>query len=144
MLKTVGRQEEGVAAYRKAIALRPSLGEAWWSLANLKTVKFSDADIVAMQTAIETPGLAVEDRIHLEFALGKAMHDLGRTDEAFTHYERGNALRLKSRPYRSRDIAGIVDRCIEQELRRRSRSVAAAATRAIPFSSSACRGRGRP
>ncbi len=76
-------------------------------------MKFSDADIVAMQTALEAPGLAVEDRIHLEFALGKAMHDLGRTDEAFTHYERGNALRLKSRPYRSRDIAGIVDRCIE-------------------------------
>ena len=95
-------QEEGIAAYRKAIALRPSLGEAWWSLANLKTVKFDDADIVAMQHALEAPGLADEDRFHLEFALGKAMHDLGRTDERSLIMQRGNALRLKSRPYRSR------------------------------------------
>jgi tetratricopeptide (TPR) repeat protein len=113
MLKTVGRLEDGIAAYRRAIALHPSLGEAWWSLANLKTVKFSDADIVAMRAALETPGLAVADRLHLEFALGKAMHDLGRTGEAFGHYERGNALRSTSRPYRPRAIAGIVDRCIE-------------------------------
>lgn len=113
LLKTVGRLEEGIAAYRKSIDLRPSLGEAWWSLANLKTVKFSDADILAMQAEIEEPGLAAEDRLHLDFALGKAMHDLGRPDEAFTHYERANALRLKLRPYRSRAIHGIVDRCIE-------------------------------
>ena len=49
MLKTVGRQDEGIAAYRKAIELKPTLGEAWWSLANLKTVKFDEADVAAME-----------------------------------------------------------------------------------------------
>ncbi len=39
MLKTVGRQADGIVAYRKAIEIKPALGEAWWSLANLKTVK---------------------------------------------------------------------------------------------------------
>jgi hypothetical protein len=43
-LKTVGRQADAVAAYRKAIAQRPVLGEAWWSLANLKTVRFDEED----------------------------------------------------------------------------------------------------
>ena len=43
MLKTVGRQAEGIAAYRQAIELKPSLGEAWWSLANLKTIRFDEA-----------------------------------------------------------------------------------------------------
>ncbi|HET8749884.1 MAG TPA: sulfotransferase [Sphingomicrobium sp.] len=113
MLKTVGRLAEGVKAYRKAIAIKPALGEAWWSLANLKTVKFGAADIEAMQKALTAPRLSDEDRFHLDFALGKAMHDAGRTDEAFAHYSKANALRLKSQPYRPRSLSKIVDRCIE-------------------------------
>jgi tetratricopeptide (TPR) repeat protein len=114
MLKTVGRQAEGVAAYRKAIALKPELGEAWWSLANLKTVRFEESDIDAMKTALRAAGLSDEDRFHLDFALGKAMHDAGRADEAFEHYSRANALRLKSQPYRAEEVTRTVDRCIEK------------------------------
>jgi tetratricopeptide (TPR) repeat protein len=114
MLKTVGQQSEGIAAYRQAIALRPTLGEAWWSLANLKTVKFDDADLIAMKAALETPGLKDEDRFHLDFALGKALHDLGRAGEAFDHYSNANALRLKSQPYDANDVTEKVDRCIAE------------------------------
>ena len=114
MLKTVGRLEEGVAAYRKAIELKPALGEAWWSLANLKTVKFREADSAAMRDALETPGLTDPDRLHLDFALGKAMHDEGRADEAFAHYARANALRLETHPYRAHVLTKTVDRCIER------------------------------
>jgi tetratricopeptide (TPR) repeat protein len=112
MLKTIGRQADGIAAYRKAIALQPALGEAWWSLANLKTVKFEVADLEAMDQALGSPGLSDEDRFHLDFALGKALHDVDRTDEAFAHYSTANALRLKSQPYRPEEISGTVDRCI--------------------------------
>jgi tetratricopeptide (TPR) repeat protein len=114
MLKTIGRQPEGVAAYRKALALQPSLGEAWWSLANLKTVKFDESDIAAMEQALGLPGLSDEDRFHLDFALGKAMHDAGRTDEAFAHYRKANALRLKGQPYEAAVLTRTVDRCIAQ------------------------------
>ena len=113
MLKTVGRQAEGVAAYRKAIEIRPELGEAWWSLANLKTVKFDEDDIAAMQHALQSPKLTDEDRFQLDFALGKAMHDAGRADDAFEHYSKANALRLKSQPYRPGEIRRTVDRSIE-------------------------------
>lgn len=113
MLKTIARLEDGIAAYRKAIAMRPTLGEAWWSLANLKTVKFDEADIAAMQAALEAPGLSEPDRYHLDFALGKALHDARRHDEAFAHYAAGNALRLKSHPYRPGTISNLVDRCIK-------------------------------
>jgi tetratricopeptide (TPR) repeat protein len=112
MLKTVGRQADGIAAYRQAIAIRPSLGEAWWSLANLKTVKFDDADVAAMEAAARTAGLSAEDRFHLDFALGKAMHDAGRWDEAFGHYSDANSLRLKSQPYEAADTTRAVDRAI--------------------------------
>lgn len=110
MLKTVGRLDDGVAAYRKAIALRPELGEAWWSLANLKTVKFGEGDIAAMKQALSAAAME-EDRFHLDFAIGKAMHDAGDAEEAFGFYERANALRLKSQPYRAGDISRTVDRC---------------------------------
>jgi Tfp pilus assembly protein PilF len=113
MLKTIGRLAEGIAAYRRAIALKPTLGEAWWSLANLKTVRFDEADIEAMRSGLATADLGEEDRFHLEFALGKAMHDLGRSDEAFGHYAHGNALRRERRPYQSGKLTRTVDRCIE-------------------------------
>ena len=113
MLKTVGKLQEGIDAYRKAIELKPELGEAWWSLANLKTVGFDGADIAAMLRALDEPGLGDADRLHLEFALGKAMHDAGRPDEAFDHYSRGNALRRKHHPFDGERVTRRVDRSIE-------------------------------
>jgi tetratricopeptide (TPR) repeat protein len=113
MLKTVGRLEEGVAAYREAIALMPTLGEVWWSLANLKTVRFSDDDIAAMEAALGSPDLANEDRFHLDFALGKALEDRGETDGAFIHYGRANALRREDLDYSADENSRFVDRLIE-------------------------------
>jgi tetratricopeptide (TPR) repeat protein len=112
ILKTVGRQAEGVDAYRKAIDVNPNLGEAWFSLANLKTVKFDEGDIAAMRAALDRPDLSEEDRFHLEFALGKAMHDAGNFDEAFGYFAAGNALRRKSQPYSRKDTTLAVDRAI--------------------------------
>jgi tetratricopeptide (TPR) repeat protein len=119
ILKTVGRQAEGIDAYRKAIGFNPNLGEAWFSLANLKTVKFDEADIAAMRTALDQPDLRDEDRFHLEFALGKAMHDAGRTDDAFAYFAAGNALRRKSQPYNRNDTTRAVDRAVATFTRER-------------------------
>jgi Putative Zn-dependent protease, contains TPR repeats len=144
MLKTVGRQSEGIDAYRKAIAIKLTLGEAWWSLANLKTVKFNETDSTAMLQALLSPELSDEDRFHLDFALGKAMHDAGRPGEAFAHYAKANALRLKSQPYRPDEITISVDRSIA------AFTAAAFAERhggcetPDPSSSSACRVPDRP
>jgi tetratricopeptide (TPR) repeat protein len=98
-LKTIGRLDDGVAAYRRALALNPRLGEVWWSLANLKTVRFDDADITAMQGALASEGLSDEDRFHLDFALGKAFEDRKQAEPAFAHYAAGNALRRNSIVY---------------------------------------------
>ncbi len=113
MLKTVGRLDEGIAAYRKAIELMPTLGEVWWSLANLKTVKFSDADIAAMEAALKHADLAKEDRFHLDFALGKALEDRGEVEASFAHYAAGNALRKSELDYDADENTRLVDRLIE-------------------------------
>ncbi len=111
MLKTVGRQDEAIAAYRTSLAKQPGLGEVWWSLANLKTVSFDDADLAAMETALQDGG-AVEDALHLHFALGKAYADRVNTAKSFDHYVAGNALRSKDLEYDPAAIAAQVDRMI--------------------------------
>ncbi len=99
LLKTVGRQADCIAAYRRALTIAPWLGEVWWSLANLKTVSFTDEDMMAMADALAQEGLAEEDRFHLHFALGKAFEDRDAFDTAFEHYARGNALRRDALGY---------------------------------------------
>ena len=112
-LKTIGRQTDGVAAYRRATEIDAGFGEAWWSLANLKTVRFDDADIAAMQAALAGDGVAQEDRFHLDFALGKALEDRGEADAAFAHYAAGNALRRTDLDYDADETTRLVDRLIE-------------------------------
>ncbi len=91
-LKTEGRLQEGIDAYRRSIALEPAFGEAWWSLANLKTFRFEAAEIAAMEAKAEDPAVKDVDRLHFEFALGKACEDAGDWPTAFAHYEKANAL----------------------------------------------------
>jgi tetratricopeptide (TPR) repeat protein len=92
-LKTLGKQQEAIDSYRTAIGLRPGYGDAYWSLANLKTYKFPEADIVEMRAKEQAPRIALEDHYHLCFALGKALEDRGEYAESFRYYERGNALK---------------------------------------------------
>ena len=114
LLKTVGRQDDSISAYRQALAIEPTLGEIWWSLANLKTVKFDDADLRAMQAALAIPDLSEEDHFHLDFALGKAFDDQQDAERAFGHYTAANALRRKTLDYDPAVITGHVDRIIKQ------------------------------
>jgi tetratricopeptide (TPR) repeat protein len=99
-LKTVGRVPEAIEAYRAAAAARPAFGDAWWSLANLKTYRFADAEIEAMRAEEAAPATAPVDRQHLCFALGKALEDRGETAESWAYYERGNALKRAESRYR--------------------------------------------
>jgi tetratricopeptide (TPR) repeat protein len=109
-LKTVGRQDDSVVAYRRSLALMPRLGEAWWSLANLKTVRFSDADVETMRSQLALPELDPEDRFHLHFALGKALEDAGRYEGSFEHYREANVLRRQGVDYDPEEMAANVAR----------------------------------
>ena len=95
-LKTLGRHEEAINAYRTAISLEPGLGEAYWSLANLKTFKFEDRDMTTMRLQLEEKPKSVQDHFHLCFAFGKALEDRELFDESFQCYWRGNAVRRKT------------------------------------------------
>jgi tetratricopeptide (TPR) repeat protein len=92
-LRIAGRLEEAVAAYRQSTRLKPQFGEAWFSLGNLKTVRFSDEDIATMQAQAARVDLDDNTRLQFEFALGKAFEDQRIFAASFEHYARGNALR---------------------------------------------------
>ena len=112
-LKSAGRASESVAAYDRALALAPGFGEAWWSLANLKTYRFSEDQVAAMRGQLDRADLRDEDRLHLEFALGKALEDARIYAASFAHYERGNRLRRSQVGYDAADLTGLVARSRE-------------------------------
>ncbi len=98
-LKTMGRLDESIAAYRRAIEISPGIGKAYWSLANLKTFRFTDQDIKTMRAAFTAQGGGAEEQGHLAFALGKALEDRGQFDESFKYYQRGNSIRRLGHRY---------------------------------------------
>jgi tetratricopeptide (TPR) repeat protein len=107
-LRTTGKVQESITAYRRALSMQPTLGEAWWSLANLKTFHFSSAEVRAMRQALARADLTDEDRLHFEFALGRALEDAASYEESFAHYAAGNALRRKVHAYDREDNTRFV------------------------------------
>jgi tetratricopeptide (TPR) repeat protein len=109
-LKAAGRQADSIDAYRKCIELRPELGEAWWSLANLKTFAFAADEIDMMRRQLGRADLSDEDRLHFEFTLGRALEDAGDYEGSFAHYAEGNRLRCVNVRYDPSEVTSHVRR----------------------------------
>jgi tetratricopeptide (TPR) repeat protein len=110
--KTLGDLSGAVAAYRAVVAAAPGHGDAWWSLANLKTFRFSAADIDTMREQALSDAISRDDFFHTSFALGKALEDAGEFEQAFVWYQRGNAVRRRLVRYSAKrnrdDIEAII------------------------------------
>jgi tetratricopeptide (TPR) repeat protein len=98
-LKTLGSQSQAIESYRTAAATRPGFGDAYWSLANLKTYQFTDDEISRMREHEAAAGTKMIDRYHLCFALGKALENRAEYAESFRYYAGGNALRKAQSRY---------------------------------------------
>src|ERR1700686_1409820 len=109
-LRTAGHLDQAIVAYRKSTDLKPGFGDAWFSLANLKTFRFSGGDVAAMQAQLAREGLKDNDRLQFEFALGKALEDAGEFEASFAHYTRGNALRRAAAPHDRDSVTRLVQR----------------------------------
>jgi len=96
-LKTWGKSEEAIASYQNALSVNVSHGEAWYSLANLKTYKFNDQQLAVMKEQEKDADLGSMHRVQLNFALGKAFEDKKDYEQSFKHYQAGNSIkRLQS------------------------------------------------
>ena len=110
-LKTGGDTDKAIASYRAALSARPSYCDAWYSLSNLKTYRFSDQELDDMQVLDDTQFLGGQDRVYLQFALGKAYEDRKDYERSFQYYARGNEIKRAQLQYR-RD--GSTRECEEQ------------------------------
>ncbi len=99
-LKTLGRREDAICEYRRAAATRPGYGDAYWSLANLKTYRFEAAELEQMRAVERAASTATVDRYHLCFALGKALEDRREYSLSFEYYLQGNALKHAESHYK--------------------------------------------
>ena len=104
MLKSVGCRDDCIAAYRKAVKLAPHYGEPHWSLANLKTHRVDDEFLEAMRAQLRSPSLSHADRLHFNFAIGKALEDREEFEDSFRHYSEGNRLRREVAPYNPQEL----------------------------------------
>ncbi|WP_404711849.1 sulfotransferase [Sphingomonas sp. MMS24-J13] len=113
LLKTIGERQEAILAYRNALAANPANGQAWWGFANLKIAAFDETDIVTMETALTRDDISADDRLHLLFALGKALESRERYEEAFTRFSAGAKLRLQQAPHDPNKVWADVGRVRE-------------------------------
>jgi tetratricopeptide (TPR) repeat protein len=112
-LRSGGDTQAAIAAYRRAIALDPERGEAWWSLANIKAKVFTDGDIEAMEQALAT-AVDMLNIVPLHFALGRAWHDRRDFERAFRHFGEGSDLRCRAIAYDPGELTEEVDEFIRR------------------------------
>jgi tetratricopeptide (TPR) repeat protein len=111
-LRFAGRTDEAIDAYRHVVADDPERGEAWWSLADIKSRILTDQDMQVMEEALS---LAVDvlNVAPLHMALGRGWHDRGEYERAFRHYEEGNRLRAQAFRYDPNQLTREIDQFIE-------------------------------
>ena len=108
-LKTAGRTDEAIKAYREAAKLNPDFGDAYWSLANLKTFRFTADEMAAMRATLGRE-LREDDRFHIHYALGKALEDAGEYEQSFSQYAEGARQRRACVDYDPEHISDQVRR----------------------------------
>lgn len=121
-LKTIGLRDDAIATYRQCIAVRPDHTEAYWSLANLKTFRFEDAEVDAMEAMLADDNLKDESRVHLHNALGFEYEGRGEFDRAFSNFQRCNEIRraaelydpVEAEDYHERIIATFTDEFLQE------------------------------
>jgi tetratricopeptide (TPR) repeat protein len=113
LLKTLGRTDEGIAAYRKAIEQRPNFGEVYWSLANLKTFRFTPAEILDMERRLSEEPLDDDARVHFLFTLGKAYEDQQDYGRSFSYYDEGCKIQRQRIAYDPVDTEVLHDRIVK-------------------------------
>ncbi|MFI4879558.1 MAG: sulfotransferase [Steroidobacterales bacterium] len=112
-LKTLGQTQSAIDAYRRAADCRADFGDAYWSLANLKTYRFTADELTRMQSVLAAPATGVVDRYHVGFALGKALEDQGDFAASFRHYQLGNELKRPECRYR----ADLIESNTQQQIK---------------------------
>lgn len=108
--KTTGNQDLSINSYKNAIKHFEMFGEAYWSLANLKTYSFSAKEINSMKQQLAKKDLPEREKVHFLFALGKAYEDKNNFKESFKYYDEGNDINRGRSNYDPKSVEAISQR----------------------------------
>ena len=115
--KTLGRTDQAIQSYQSAYQIKPDHGEAFFSLANLKTYSFSDNELDSMREQVGRVDLSLRDKAYFHFALAQGCEVKGEYDEAFFHLERGNRIKNDQSQYSiermEKELQAQIDVCNE-------------------------------
>jgi len=97
--KTLGKTSQAINSYQSAYKIKPDHGEAFFSLANLKTYSFTSHELNSMRDQVNRVDLSLRDKAYFHFALAQGCESISEFDEAFFHLERGNKIKNDQSKY---------------------------------------------
>ena len=99
-LRTQGFVEEARAVFERILELRPTQVEAHCNLAQYKTYQAGDPQIEQfLSQQHRLAALPQDGQIRYWFTLGKMLEDIGRHDDSFAAYARGNRAKHAVTPW---------------------------------------------
>jgi tetratricopeptide (TPR) repeat protein len=111
--RTIGRKEDAIKFYRKCIDTNPFFTETYWSLANLKTFRFTDTEFQTMEEMVKHPDIPDESQVHLYNALGLEHENRENYDRAFECFAKCNAVRRRQEYYDPAETEMVHDDIVE-------------------------------
>tara|TARA_B100000959_G_scaffold255027_1_gene287104 strand:- start:1145 stop:3175 length:2031 start_codon:yes stop_codon:yes gene_type:complete len=115
--KTLGRTDQAIKSYQSAYQIKPDHGEAFFSLANLKTYSFTSSELDSMREQVGRVDLSLRDKAYFHFALAQGCEVNGEYDEAFFHLEKGNKIKSDQSQYSiermDKELQAQIDVCDE-------------------------------
>jgi tetratricopeptide (TPR) repeat protein len=110
-LKESGRIDEAREAAERAVALAPRRLSFYGNLAEVRRFVAGDDFFTKLEEiAREASSLAVEEQVHLHFALAKAYGDIGQHENAFGQLLAGNALKRRNVVYDEASLLAGLER----------------------------------
>ena len=110
--KTMGEIDNSIDSYKNTILQNNLSGEAYWSLAYLKTYSFSMNEIKDMEETLKGDMSDIE-RSQMYFALGKAYEVKKDFDKSFKNYYEGNKVKKALIKYSSDDTTDNTKRILD-------------------------------
>jgi tetratricopeptide (TPR) repeat protein len=97
--KTLGKTNDAIESYKSAFKIKQDHGEAYFSLSNLKTYKFTNSELDQMRKQLKRVDLTLKDKAYFHFALAQGCEAIGEYDEAFINLDKGNLIKNEQSKY---------------------------------------------
>ena len=113
--KTLGKTDKAIESYKSAYKIKNDHGEAYFSLSNLKTYKFSDKELDVMKNQLKRVDLTLKDKAYFHFALAQGCEAIGDYEEAFKNLDMGNKIKKEQSKYTiekmNKELQAQIDVC---------------------------------